>query len=107
MGREPFVSVAGFGFGFGMAGGIVSITSYLGRTLAPQDFAAAFGVVTACFGVAQTIGPRLGGWIVDSTNSFRDVFLVAGSAWFICALMALGLPRRHQLAAFSRQETLT
>ena len=101
VGREPFVSVAGFGFGFGMAGGIVSITSYLGRTLAPQDFAAAFGVVTACFGVAQTIGPRLGGWIVDSTDSFRDVFLVAGSAWFICALMALGLPRRHHLAALA------
>lgn len=101
VGHEPFVSVAGFGFGFGMAGAIVSITSYLGRTLAPHDFASAFGVVTACFGVAQTVGPRLGGWIVDSTDSFRDVFIVASVVWLLSALMALGLPRRSQLASLT------
>ena len=99
VGHEPFVALAGFGFGFGMAGAIVSITSYLGRTLPAHDFASAFGVVTACFGVAQTIGPRLGGYIADRTDSFRDVFILAAALWFLSALMALGLPRRADLNA--------
>lgn len=101
LGHEPFVAIAGFGFGFGMAGAIVSITSYIGRTLAPHDFASAFGVVTACFGVAQTIGPRLGGWIADRTDSFRVVFIVAAAIWFLSALMAVGIPGRDELAALS------
>ena len=101
IGREPFVSIATIGFGFGMAGGVVSITSYLGRTLRPQDFSAAFGVMTACFGIAQTIGPRLGGVIVDHTRSFRVVFIVATTMWVIGGLLAFALPSRDALNRFA------
>lgn len=101
IGREPFVSVATIGFGFGMAGGVVSITSYLGRTLRPQDFSAAFGVMTACFGVAQTIGPRLGGVIVDHAHSFRVVFIVATAMWVIGGLLAFALPSRDTLNGYA------
>jgi predicted MFS family arabinose efflux permease len=95
-GVEPIVSISAFTFGFGMSAGVVSITSYLGEALRPQDFSAAFGAMTACFGVAQTIGPRLGGYMVDHLHNFTAVFTLAGSMWFLGALISLGLPKKER-----------
>ena len=91
-GTDPLVSIATIGFGFGMAGGVVSIASYLGDHVRPQDFSAAFGVITACFGVAQMIGPRLGGWMADHFGSFNWVFVLAATMWFIGSALASRLP---------------
>ncbi len=96
VGAEPVVSIAAFMFGFGMSAGVVCITSYLGESLRPQDFSAAFGAMTACFGVAQTIGPRLGGYMVDHLHNFVAVFSLAGSIWFLGAALSLGLPRPNR-----------
>jgi predicted MFS family arabinose efflux permease len=95
--REPYAAIATFLFGLGMAGGVVCISSYVGRTLSPQHFSAAFGVVTACFGVAQMVGPRLAGWMIDRNGSFDGVFQLAGVVWFVGAGLALLLPSRSQL----------
>jgi predicted MFS family arabinose efflux permease len=95
-GTEPLVTVATFFFGVAMSGSVVSIAAYLGDHVRPQEFSAAFGAVTAAFGVAQTIGPRLGGWMRDRNGDFRAVFLLAAGAWGIGALLALGLQRRHR-----------
>ena len=92
VGVEPVVSVATFAYGFGMAGAVVSIASYIGDHVRPQEFSAAFGVITACFGAAQTVGPRLGGWMADSAGTFRWVFVLAAGAWFTGALCAAALP---------------
>jgi predicted MFS family arabinose efflux permease len=94
IGREPIVSISTVLFGFGMAAGVVCITSYLGETIRPQDFSAAFGVMTACFGAAQTVGPRLGGYMVDHLGTFSEVFVLAAACWLVGAVCALGLPRR-------------
>jgi MFS family permease len=91
-GTEPLVSIATIGFGTGMAGGIVSISSYIGDHVRPQDFSAAFGVVTACFGAAQMIGPRLGGWMADHLGSFTWVFILAAGLWFTGSALATRLP---------------
>ena len=91
-GTDPLVSIATIGFGFGMAGGVVSIASYLGDHVRPQDFSAAFGVITACFGVAQMIGPRLGGWMADHFGSFNWVFVLEATMWFIGSALASRLP---------------
>ena len=96
VGHEPFVSVATFVFGFGMAGSVVSISSYVGDHVRPQDFSAAFGVITACFGTAQAIGPRLGGWMADAAGTFRWVFVLAAAAWFTGAAFAGALPHRQR-----------
>ncbi len=93
VGSEPVVSLGAALFGFGMSAAVVCITSYLGETLRPQEFSAAFGAMTACFGVAQMIGPRLGGYLIDSLGSFTEVFVLAAVAWVIGAACALGLPR--------------
>ena len=98
IGVEPVVSIATFFYGIGMAGSIVSIASYLGDHVRPQDFGAAFGVVTAGFGIAQMIGPRLGGWMADSAGSFRWVFVLDGVVWFAGCAFASALPTsRRQL----------
>lgn len=91
-GTDPLVSIATIGFGFGMAGGVVSIASYLGDHVSPQEFSAAFGVITACFGVAQMIGPRLGGWMADHFGSFTWVFVLGAVMWFIGSALASRLP---------------
>lgn len=92
---EPVTSIATLCFGFGMSASVVCITSYLGESIRSQDFGAAFGAMTACFGVAQAIGPRLGGYIVDSSGSFTNVFVLAALVWGIGALCSLGLPKAH------------
>ena len=92
-GTEPLVSIATLGFGFGMSGGVVSIASYVGDHVRPQDFSAAFGVITAFFGLAQMIGPRLGGWMADRFESFTWVFVLAAAMWFIGSAFASRLPR--------------
>lgn len=93
VGSEPTVSIATFLFGVAMAGSVVSIAAYLGDHVRPQEFSAAFGAVTAAFGVAQAIGPRLGGWMRDRNGNFTAVFVVAALAWIIGAALAMGLRR--------------
>lgn len=102
IGIEPIVSISSLGFGFGMAGSVVSIASYLGDNVRPQEFSAAFGVVTAFFGIAQIIGPRLGGWMADKTSTFTWVFLLAASMWFLGAAFAAKLPSKRSTATPAR-----
>lgn len=92
-GREPFVALSAIMFGTAMSGSVVSIAAHIGDHTRSQDFSAAFGVVTLCFGVAQTVGPRLGGWMADRAGSFDHVFVVAASVWFLGSVFASGLPR--------------
>jgi uncharacterized membrane protein len=69
-GREPFVSLGGLLFGMSMSGAVVSLAAHIGDNTRPQDFSAAFGVVTLCFGDA----------IMSSTRwrNLAVVFVVAG-----------------------------
>ena len=96
-GTEPIVSIATFFFGVAMAGCVVSIAAYLGDHVRPQEFSAAFGAVTAAFGIAQTVGPRLGGWMRDRNGNFNAVFWVASVAWALGAILALCLKRKPAL----------
>ena len=92
-GREPFVSLGGLLFGMSMSGAVVSLAAHIGDNTRPQDFSAAFGVVTLCFGVAQTVGPRLGGWMADRNGNFKAVFILAGMCWLLGAACATGMRR--------------
>ena len=89
IGSEPLVSISSWLFGIGMSGSVVSIAAHLGDHVRPQDFSAAFGVVTVAFGCAQTIGPRLGGWMADRAGNFHGVFVLAAVAWALGAVLAV------------------
>jgi predicted MFS family arabinose efflux permease len=91
IGTEPIVSITAFMFGMAMSGAVASIIGYLQEHVRPQEFPAAFGAVTVAFGVAQTIGPRLGGWMADRSGDFDHVFWLSSACWVAGGVFALGV----------------
>ena len=68
---------------------------FVGPRLAP----AAFGAITLIFGVGQSIGPSVGGWLTDWSGSFAMAFLLAAAAAFIGAAGATTLRRQEGYTA--------
>lgn len=62
---------------------------FVGPRLAP----AGLGFITLFFGVGQALGPALGGYLADITNSFTVPFLVAGGISFIGMISSLFLKK--------------
>ncbi len=50
-----------------------------GDLVGPRLAPAALGFVTLFFGIGQSIGPALGGWVADISHSFTLPFLFAGT----------------------------
>jgi predicted MFS family arabinose efflux permease len=93
-GREPWVSLAAATFGLMMSGLGSVIAATVADDLDPRAFGAAFGAITLCFGVAQMIGPQLGGWIAERSGSFSAAFELSAAAAFAGAASSFALPRR-------------
>ena len=100
VGAEPWAVISAVAFGLAMSGAPAVLAAHLADSLDPRRFAAAFGAVTLVFGLAQLVGPQLGGWIADRTGSFSVVFLVAAGAALGAAIASATLPPRG--AASSR-----
>lgn len=94
VGAEPWAVLSAVLFGLAMSGAPAVLAAHLADTLDPRRFAAAFGAVTLVFGLAQLVGPQLGGWIADRTGSFTPAFLVAAGAALGAAVASATLPRR-------------
>jgi len=94
VGAEPWAVLSAVAFGLAMSGAPAVLAAHLADSLDPRRFAAAFGAVTLVFGLAQLIGPQLGGWIADRTGSFAPAFLVAAGAAIGAAIASATLPRR-------------
>jgi MFS family permease len=95
VGREPLVSVSVLVFGVAFAGSVTIIAAYLGDHAPPHEIGPAFAAVTLGFGVAQAVGPQLGGWLIDRNGSFDVVFWLAFALWMVgAALMWLLTDRR-------------
>jgi MFS family permease len=98
VGAEPWAVVSAVVFGLAMSGAPAVLAAHLADWLDPRRFAAAFGAVTLVFGLAQLVGPQLGGWIAERTGSFTTAFLVAAAASFGAAVASATLPRRGAAA---------
>jgi predicted MFS family arabinose efflux permease len=85
---QPFTYALGWLFGLGMAGSVVSLAAHVGDHISPQAFSAAFGAITAAFGIAQMIGPRLGGRFIDEFGRFDLLFALGGAIWVVGAAFA-------------------
>lgn len=68
------------------------MVAYLGDLLPPARMAAAFGGVTAGLGLAQVVGPPVGGWLADATGSFAAVFVLACVCGVAGGVVAAFLP---------------
>jgi MFS family permease len=95
VGAEPWAALSAVAFGLAMSGAPAVLAAHLADSLDPRRFAAAFGAVTLVFGLAQLLGPQLGGWIADRTGSFTAAFLVAAGASLGAAIAAATLPGRR------------
>ena len=62
---------------------------FVGPRLAP----AGLGFITLFFGIGQALGPALGGYLADLTQSFTLPFLVAGGISLVGALASLFLKK--------------
>jgi MFS family permease len=98
VGAEPWAALSALLFGLALSGAPAVLAAHLADFLDPRRFAAAFGAVTLVFGLAQLVGPQLGGWIAERTGSFSTAFLVAAGAALGAALAAATLPRRRAAA---------
>ncbi|GAA3168283.1 YbfB/YjiJ family MFS transporter [Blastococcus jejuensis] len=98
VGAEPWAVLSAAVFGLAMTGAPTVLAAHLADSLDPRRFAAAFGAVTLVFGLAQLVGPQLGGWIADRTGSFSTAFLVAAGAALAAAVASSTLPRRGAAA---------
>jgi MFS family permease len=98
VGAEPWAVLSAVLFGLAMSGAPAVLAAHLADSLDPRSFAAAFGAVTLVFGLAQLLGPQLGGWIADRTGSFTAAFLVAAGAALVAAVASATLPGRRAAA---------
>jgi predicted MFS family arabinose efflux permease len=96
---SPAASAAAAVFGIFASGLPAVVSAYVADHLDPVRVAAAFGVVTIAFGVAQTAGPPLGGLLADATGGFAWTFTLAAGAHLVGAVAALLLPRPRTPAA--------
>ncbi|MDQ6648978.1 MAG: MFS transporter [Actinomycetota bacterium] len=94
LGAEPAATVAAVVFALAMGGLPTVIAAHVGEHLSTQAFGAAFGTLTLFFGVAQVVGPQLGGALAERTGSFALSFVVSAAVAALGAACSLLVPGR-------------
>ena len=103
LGAEPWAAISAFFFGLVMAGLGAVTAAHVADHVEPRSFGTAFGTVTLCFGVAQLVGPQLGGWLADVTGSFTAAFVVSSLVAAFGAAASATLPREATHPAADRE----
>lgn len=92
-GALPLVVLAAMLFGPAFSGVPSVISAHISDHLDARSFAAAFGVVTLSFGIAQVFGPQIGGIIGDQAGSFTLVYLLSAALSAVGLAAAVRIPR--------------
>ena len=61
-----------------------------------DDYGPSFAAATLAFGIAQMIGPQVGGAIADLAGSFTPVFLLSAGLALTGAAASWRLPRHDE-----------
>jgi MFS family permease len=93
IGTEPWAGASALLFGIVMSGLGSVVAAYVRDHTTEDSFAPAFGAITVFFGVAQLLGPELGGFLAEHTGSFRSAFLVSACGGLAGAAASAALPR--------------
>ena len=86
-------------YGIGMSGVPNLVGAYLGDNLPPEGFAGAFALVTLFFGLAQAIGPQLGGLVEVAKGSFRAEYGAIGVLCMLAMALSFVLDLRHRVSS--------
>ena len=70
---------------------IMAVTA--GDLVGPRLAPAGLGFVTLFFGIGQSIGPALGGYLADVSKSFTLSFLVAGALSLVGMILSFYLEK--------------
>lgn len=99
-----YLSVSIFGLCIASVSTIVAVTArdYAGPQMAP----AAIGLATIFFGAGQVLGPAVGGYIADATNSFRVSFAFATVIALVGLVAALGLKEPEKVSIISEHNQI-
>jgi predicted MFS family arabinose efflux permease len=95
-GREPWVAIAGFGFGALFSGSVAMVAAYLVDRTGPAEFGPAFAAATVAFGTAQAFGPQVGGALIDASDGFTATLVLSAAVLGIAALLASAVPRERE-----------
>jgi MFS family permease len=68
------------------------VAAYVRDHTTESSFATTFGAITLFFGVAQLVGPELGGFLAEHTGTFRWAFLVSAFGALAGAAASAALP---------------
>lgn len=89
--EASYLSVVMFGIAFSVPVLMAAAAAdAVGGQLAP----AALGVITLIFAIAQMLGPFVGGWIKDTTGTFRYAFMLSAAVALTGAFSSLLLKRK-------------
>ena len=67
-----------------------------GDLAGPRLAPAGLGFITLFFGIGQSIGPALGGYLADASGSFTLPFLMAGGISFVGMIFSLYIQKPHK-----------
>jgi len=89
-----YVSSIAFGLSLSSIPAIMAaaVGDSVGGRLAP----AALGFITLIFGIGQSLGPAVAGWIKDSTGSFAWAFILSAVVSLMGAAGAMLLRRKEK-----------
>ena len=81
-------------FGFAFGGLSNSMASLIGNTFGTANIGTIVGAIVVGFSAGGAVGPLLGGYVFDATNSYFISFLIGALAMLMTVLF-LGLTRRE------------
>ena len=93
-GWAPATFPASFVIGLLFAGIPTTITLYVVENTTVDDYGPAFAAATLAFGIAQMLGPQIGGLIADAAGSFTPVFVLSAGLAVTGAVASWRLPTR-------------
>jgi MFS family permease len=90
-----------FGVIFGYAwGGLGSqVTLLIGDVFGIRSLGIIMGTITVGWSIGAAIGPAVGGWVFDSTNTYSAAFALAAGGMAICTVLA-GIIRPERAKSF-------
>ncbi|MFQ5342894.1 MAG: YbfB/YjiJ family MFS transporter [Anaerolineae bacterium] len=88
-------TVSAFLFGFSAFAIPAIMAAACGDFVGPRMAPAALGAITLVFGIGQSIGPSVGGWLADQSGSFAIAFLVAAAVAFLGSAGAVALRQQE------------
>ncbi|MFQ5594119.1 MAG: YbfB/YjiJ family MFS transporter [Anaerolineae bacterium] len=88
-------TVSAFLFGFSAFAIPAIMAAACGDFVGPRMAPAALGAITLVFGIGQSIGPSVGGWLADQSGSFATAFVVAAVAAFLGSAGAVALRQQE------------